>query len=229
MSAEQTVDSNGNCLRQCGALKAQDGAGTRHNCGKPSRRALSTRLVALTTLALPAALTTQLSHAQGYATHDGLGFVLEADAEFGGNKVLDTLYSNGYEELAQAVPVGQGATLALGAHYKLPDLPIDFAATVGYKYLFSTETGVNMSRVVAKLTGTYQLPLNFWLDAGPVWHTDTTLRGTSYDINFGDAVGVTIGAGWQWIGVSYTNIKYSSAQTGDVDGSNFGITFTWKL
>jgi hypothetical protein len=229
MSSEQTVDSNGNCLPQCGTRKAQGEADTRHNCWKPSRRALSTHFVALTTLALPAALTSQLSHAQGYAAHSGLGFVLEADAEFGGNKVVDTLYSNGYEELEQLVPVGQGATLALGAHYKLPEVPLDFAATVGYKYLLSTDSGVNMTRVVAKFTGTFQLPLNFWVDAGPVWHTDTTLRGPSYDIDFGSAVGVTIGAGWQWVGVSYTNIKYNSPQTGEVDGSNYGITFTWKL
>jgi len=41
--------------------------------------------------------------------------------------------------------------------------------------------------------------------------------------------GSTVGFGWRWIGVSYTNIRYTSPVTGGLDGSSGGITFAWKF
>jgi len=112
-------------------------------------------------------------------------------------------------------------------------VPIDFAATVGYKFVRTSDynTDLGIYRVVLKFTGTYALPNHFWIDAGPVLHTDTRLQGDGYvpDVHFDDAWGVTVGAGWRWIGVTYTNIHYNSELTGRLDASNVGATFTWKF
>ncbi len=182
-------------------------------------------------LCLAVVLAAPRCQAQGYSPGAGrLGLVLEAGAEFGGDNVVKVFYRNGD---TQDIRAGQGVTLAVGAHYQPVSLPIDFAATVGYKLERTSDyhTDLGMYRVVLKFTGTYALPNHFWVDAGPVLHTGTRLNGDGYvpDIDFNDAVGVTVGAGWRWIGVTYTNMRYNSALTGGVDASNVGATFTWKF
>jgi hypothetical protein len=156
--------------------------------------------------------------------------VLEAAGEFGGDNVVKVFYRNGD---TQDIRAGQGVTISVGAHYQPRSFPVDFAATVGYKFVTTSDyhTDLGIYRVVLKFTGTYALPNHFWVDAGPVVHTATRLKGDGYvpDIDFDDSVGVTVGAGWRWIGLTYTNMRYHSALTSGVDASNVGATFTWKF
>jgi hypothetical protein len=171
------------------------------------------------------------ARAQGLPpSHNGFGLVLEAAGEFGGDNVVKVFYTDGS---SQNIRAGQGATVSAGVHYKIPDVPLDIAATAGYKFIRTSDyhTDLGIDRIVLKITGTYALPRGFWVDAGPVWHTDVKLNGDGYvpDVNFDDAVGVTIGAGWRWFGISYTNIHYNSDLTGRVDASNVGVTATWKF
>ena len=188
------------------------------------------RLVVWVLLGVVTVLMAPRSQAQGYSPHPGLGAVVEAAGEFGGDNLVQVFYTNGR---TQDIRAGQGATVSVGAHYQPVSVPIDFAATVGYKFDRTSDYGTDLGvyRVVLKFTGTYGLPNHFWVDAGPVVHTDTRLNGDGYvpDIDFDTAVGVTVGAGWRWIGVTYTNIHYHSSLTGTLDASNGGVTFTWKF
>jgi hypothetical protein len=158
------------------------------------------------------------------------GIVLDTAAEFGGDNLIDVVYRHGG---TQHIKAGDGVTLGGGIHYRPVSLPVDFAVTVGYKFVrtssYDTDLGVN--RAVIKLTGTVPLANHFWVTAGPVWHTSTRLNGDGYipDVDFDDAVGGMVGFGWRWIGVSYTNIKYRGPFVGNVDASNGGVTFTWKF
>lgn len=90
---------------------------------------------------------------------------------------------------------------------------------------------LGIDRIVVQFLGNYALGRGMWINAGPVWHTDVRFNGDGYvpDIDFDDAIGATVGVGWRWIGVSYTNIHYRSAVTGSIDASNAGINFTWKF
>jgi hypothetical protein len=186
----------------------------------------------LVPLALGAALVAPPSHAQGYAERAGrVGLVVELDADYGGDGIVDVYYTDNTKSTIRA---GQGVNVALGAHYRPVGLPIDFAATAGYKFVGTEDRDSNLGlyRVVLKFTGTYQFRNRFWVDLGPVLHTGTKLRGYGYvaDIPFDDAVGVTAGFGWRWVGVSYTSMKYKSSQlTSDVDASNVGINLVYKF
>ena len=161
---------------------------------------------------------------------DQLGLVLETDAEIGGDNVVKVFYTNGD---TQNIKAGQGVTLAAGVHYKPAGFPIDFAATAGYKFVTTAadNTDLRIERVVIKATGTYALPYNLWAAAGPVWHVGTKLKGDGFvpNIDFGDAVGATVGFGWRWVGISYTNIHYTSPYTGRIDGSNVGVSLMYKF
>lgn len=159
-----------------------------------------------------------------------LGVIAEAAAEFGGDNVAKVFYVNGS---TQDIKAGQGLTPSIGIHYHFASAPFDLAATVGYKFVRTSDyhTDLGIDRVVFKVTGTYELPNYFWIDAGPVWHTSTKFNGDGYlpDVSFGDAVGGTVGFGWRWIGISYTGIRYTSAQTGGIDASSVGVTFAWRF
>ena len=190
-----------------------------------------TRLIGWTLAGLLATVLPLCAQAQGLPpSPGGFGVVLEAAGEFGGDNLVKVFYRDGY---TQDIRAGEGVTLSAGVHYLIPNVPLDISATAGYKFIrtsdYHTDLGVN--RVVLKLTGTYELPRHFWIDAGPVWHTAVKLNGDGYvpDINFDDAVGVTVGAGWRWLGITYTNIHYTSGLTGNIDASNVGVTFTWKF
>jgi hypothetical protein len=184
-------------------------------------------------LAIAAAIASPCARAAwGDPTGDPghFGFVLEAAGEFGGDNLAEVFYRNGD---TQNIKAGQGATVGGGIHFRPAGLPVDFAATVGYKFVRTAayNTNLGVDRVVVKLTGTVPLGKHFWAAAGPVWHTGTKLNGDGFipDVKFDDAVGGTVGFGWRWLGVSYTNIKYRGAFSGSVDASNGGVTFTWKF
>jgi hypothetical protein len=170
--------------------------------------------------------------AWGEATGDPghFGFVLDTAAEFGGDNLIKVIYRHGE---TQHISAGEGVTLGGGIHYRPVALPVDFAATVGYKFIrtssFDTDLGIN--RVVVELTGTVPLANHFWVTTGPVWHTATKLNGDGFipDVNFDDAFGGMVGFGWRWVGVRYTYIKYRGPFDGTVDASNGGITFAWKF
>jgi hypothetical protein len=192
---------------------------------------MSMRVTGWVLLGLLAICLAPRSEAQGYPPGPGrFGAVLEVAGEFGGDNLVKVFYDNGD---TQDLKAGQGVTLSAGLHYEPRSVPIDFAATVGYKFVrtsdFNTDLGIN--RVVFKVTGTYALPNHFWVDAGPVVHTATKVNGDGYlpDIKFDDSVGATVGFGWRWFGLTYTHITYSSAVTRDVDASNVGVIFTYKF
>ena len=50
------------------------------------------------------------------------------------------------------------------------------------------------------------------------------------DIEFDDANGFSVEAGWRWISLHYTDIEYSIDEfdVDDIDGNSIGIRFTWR-
>ena len=114
---------------------------------------------AVSLLALAALVGSQRAEAEwgeATGTPGHFGVVLEGAAEFGGDNLVEVLFTDGG---SQHVKAGQGVTLGGGIHYRPVSLPVDFAATVGYKFVrtaaYNTDLGVD--RVVIKFTGTVPL------------------------------------------------------------------------
>ena len=191
-----------------------------------ANRAIPIALLIATTAAgmLPAEAATR-SSPQGH-----FGPVLELDADFGGDNVARVFYTDGS---TQDIKAGRGVVPAVGVHYHLASAPVDFVLTAGYKFVTTRadNADIHIDRVEIKALGTYELPRNFWIDAGPVWHTGIRFHGGGFipDFSFNDAVGAAVGFGWRWIGIAYTDIHYSSPVTGDVDASNAGITLAYEF
>ena len=171
------------------------------------------------------------SSGMGTGTPGAIEPLLEGSFEFGGDNIATVYYRHGY---SQDIRAGQGGTISVGLHYRIPNSPWDFAGSFGYKFMrtASYDAHLGIDRFVFKLTGTCDLGNDFWLNFGPVLHTNTKFDGDGYvpDIKFNDAVGGTVGIGWRWVGITYTNIKYHSDDiVGSVDGSSGGVTFIWKF
>jgi hypothetical protein len=189
--------------------------------------------LALALVTAVALLASNRAHAEwGEATGEPghFGVVLDGAAEWGGDNLIDVVYRHGY---TQHIKAGQGVTLGAGIHYRPVGLPVDFAATVGWKFVRTSDydTDLGIDRAVIEFTGTVPLVHHFWVTAGPVWHTATRLNGDGYvpDVDFNDSVGGMVGFGWRWVGVRYTYMKYHGDFPGSVDASSGGISFSWKF
>jgi hypothetical protein len=184
----------------------------------------------LTALGVLAAATSAPALAASPSNNQGhLGLLVSGDLEYGGDNVVTVFFTNGS---SQKIRAGQGASLGIGAHYRPAASPWDFSATLGSKFVLnaSNNSDLKITRMVFKLAGTYQFDNGAWLAAGPVMHTSTKLDGDSLvqDIKFKNATGAMVGVGWQWVGLTYTNMKYKGQFPGSVDASSFGLTLAWK-
>lgn len=195
-----------------------------------SQRKLTKMAAALGMLALLAAAQSEAAPGNGAGSEGSLAFVAEANLEYGGDNVAEVFFTNGE---SQHVKTGQGVTLALGAHFRPAASAWDFSATAGYKFVTTAAKNADLGidRVVLKFTGSYTFPNEWWIGAGPVWHTNTKFNGDGFlpDVEFDDAVGAQVGIGWRWIGLTYTSMDYDSDLTGKLDASNIGAAFAWKF
>ena len=83
-----------------------------------------------------------------------------------------------------------------------------------------------------ELIGSYHFASGARLGAGLVHHTGIGLDGDGYfeDVEFDDATGFQIEAGWKWVVVHYTAIDSDVSGFDDqVDAGSFGVSFVGEF
>lgn len=165
-----------------------------------------------------------------YPASDRLGLVLEGNLEFGGDDVATIVFDDGSSEDVKA---GDGVTVAGGLHFQPAHSPLDLRATVGYKFV-RTEDGdsdLGMNRVVWELAGTLDLGQKFWIGGGLTHHSNIEFDadGLDRDLEFDDATGYTLEAGWSFIALTYTDLEYTDEFGNDYDASNVGVSFIGRF
>lgn len=167
---------------------------------------------------------------QAQAQDSGLGFVFEGDLEYGGDDVATVSFTDG---TSQHVKLGQGATLAVGGHYRAAGSPFSVRGTIGYKYVTTkaTNADIHVGRIVTEVVGNYLWPNDWWVGAGITHHSGITYDADGFgpDLGFDDATGPTVEMGWRWIALSYTNLEYKDEFGDDWDASSFGLKVTSKF
>lgn len=165
-------------------------------------------------------------------TTSPFGLVLEGGFEFGGDPIGYVLFSDGS---IQDVDAGNGLYFAGGVRMTPPSMPnLDIVAVAGKKitYTAASNSDANFDRNVFKVEGRYRLNSDVWLSGGIVNHQSVefdcdNLCNEKYQ--FDASTGITVGVGWQWIGLTYTNIEYSDDQNNKYDASNFGLLLTARF
>lgn len=154
------------------------------------------------------------------------GFVLEAALEAGGDRVVETLFEDG---TTQTMRAGQGGTVAIGGEIRPHwESPLALRATVGFKYVTTAATNVDitLTRVPIEVVGTYTLANDFRVGGGYVRHSAARFKGGGLgpDVDFEEAQGGTIELGWRWLALSYTMLNYTDEFGNRYDASSGGLS-----
>ena len=181
--------------------------------------------------ALAAALMSVASFTQAAEPVKRGGFLAQMDLDFGGDDVATLAFTNGD---TQNVKAGQGLGLGIGGWFRpVESVPFELQGILGYKVVFTAadNADIQMTRTTLQLNGIYRFANDWYAGGGYTMHMSPELDGDGFfeNIEFDDANGITVEFGWKWIGLHYTNIKYSSTGFEDVDASNIGIRFTGRF
>lgn len=163
--------------------------------------------------------------------HKTLAFVFDLGIESGGDDVATVFFTDGS---SQDLEAGQGLVAGLGFSW-MPSatVPFDVRTTIGYKYATTAADNVDISisRVMMSVVPTYHLNADWWIAAGVERHLSTKFDadGLIESVDFDDATGFTLQAGYKYFAVRYLNISYEGPFSGDVDGSAIGLLLTATL
>ena len=133
--------------------------------------------------------------------------------------MAELLYDDGE---TRPVNAGQGGALAVGVRVRpVLSVPVSAVASVGYKVVFepSENANIRLSRFPVTLGLRGEGGPGLWAEASAVRHLGTTLHGDGFfaDEDYDSSTGATLAAGWKWVGLHYTTLRY----TADRDGSEY--------
>jgi hypothetical protein len=171
-------------------------------------------------LALPVAL-----NAQGPVA----SMVFEGGIEFGGDEIAEVTFTDGSK---QKIYAGQGGSIAFGALVRPREgSPLDFRATVGYKFVTTAaeNSDLGMSRVPLELIATYRVAPDWTVGAGVVTHAAARFDGGGFapNVDLESSTGVTLELAWRGIALSYTALTYTDEVGNDFDAGSIGISYRW--
>jgi len=160
------------------------------------------------------------------------GVALQLDLSSGGDEI------NTNELYDTQTKLGEGMTVSLGGFYRPSEsTPWELQAFIGYKggWIVPMRAGgyeADVSRWVFQLLANYRHENKGYFGGGLVLHGNPKYEDTApgvVDVNFDNAVGATVEAGWSWFGVQCTYIEYRAPGYGSLDASNCGVRFTWRF
>ncbi|MDB5970457.1 MAG: hypothetical protein JWQ90_2907 [Hydrocarboniphaga sp.] len=164
-----------------------------------------------------------------YPVHAGLGFVLEGAGEFGGDHIATVTFT---DDSDQTVDAGDGVTISGGAHFHT-ESNWDFRGTVGYKYVTTkaNNADIYVDRIVLKAVADYFFNSKWYVGGGIVHHSGIKFHGDDLgpDLDFDDATGGTIEAGWSFVALTYTFMDYQDEFGNKYNANNIGILFIGRF
>ncbi|HEX6636309.1 MAG TPA: outer membrane beta-barrel protein [Steroidobacteraceae bacterium] len=158
------------------------------------------------------------------------GFLVDLDLAYGGDDLVTLSFEDGG---TQDIKAGQGIGFALGGWYRpSQEMRLELQGALGFKYVTTAadNADISVSRTTLQLNAIYRFANDWYLGAGLVRHMGPKLDGDGWfeDIEFDDATGFNVQAGWRWIGLQVTRMDYSADGYEDADAGSVGLRFTWR-
>lgn len=158
------------------------------------------------------------------------GMALAVEVGYGGDS-LETVSDT-------RIHAGEGVSAVVGGFYRpIAHSPLEIYGLAGYDFGFVVPVqgggsyNTNLSSPVLEVLANYRFDNKWYVAGGLVSHLNprlTTDNPAYDDIDFHTATGVTVEAGWSFIGVYYTYMEYESSQV-NLDASSVGVRFTMRF
>lgn len=139
-------------------------------------------------------------------------FLVGTNLEYGGDEVLEVFFENGN---SQKMLAGQGATLFTGVRWPL-GRNVFFDTSFGIKYVTTAANNANIRFLRYPLEGMLRVEpgAGVYLAGGVTKHLSNNLKIKSEVLEegyatYGSNLGVRVEAGWKFVGLSYTNVRYT--------------------
>jgi hypothetical protein len=190
-------------------------------------RLLPTRILIL--LCTPVLLQGQGSATKVAAPSSQFGLVLEGGIEYGGDQIVELLFTNGG---TQKLLAGQGGTAAAGLQFQPAAVPqLSVIATVGYKFVTnaSNNTSIGLTRIPLEAIGRWQLVPDWSIGAGVVRHAAVKFNGDGLlaDSDLTASTGATVEVAWRWVVLTYTSINYTAPSGTKLNAGSVGASVRW--
>jgi hypothetical protein len=160
------------------------------------------------------------------------GFLIQTDADFGGETLATVEFEDDY---SQDIRAGQGFSLSIGGWFRpIETSSLEIQTSLGYKYetTIATNADISFSRSLLQFEALYRWPNGVFVGGGLMRHMGPKLSGDDFfgDVEFDDANGFNVEAGWRWISLHYTKIDYAidDLDVRGISGNSIGIRFTWR-
>jgi hypothetical protein len=173
------------------------------------------------------------------------GFSVAGAYEFGGDNLATVYFNDGS---SQNLHAGQGILLAVGGHFQpARHSPWDLMLTAGYKldHAGASNGDLSFDHIPVELIGSYRWGNGIRIGAGPVYHTNIEFKGSgdlgsAPSVKYKDAFGEQLQAGWKFVALTYTFIRYKPSEDylvqngavyklNSIRGDNFGIRFFYNF
>jgi hypothetical protein len=158
-------------------------------------------------------------------------FLLEGGVEYGGDKLLEVLFTNGS---TQTIRAGQGGYIALGGQLEFGKIKnLMFRATIGIKYNTTAADNANIRLTRIPINGLVYWKINqgFRLGAGISTHQSIRFRGDGFfpDANLKSNLGTRLEFGYKWVAITYTAIRYKGEFGQSVSASSIGAAISFAF
>jgi len=142
-----------------------------------------------------------------------------------------------YDLTGTKLDAGDGIGVSIGGFYRpMEHSPLEIQGFVGYRFGILMPMAVgnysNTERVVLQLMANYRFNNKWYVAGGLVHHANVKIVNDApggQDFDLGSSTGVTVEAGYSFIGAYYTYMNYSVGQYGDLDASSVGLRFTIRF
>lgn len=187
------------------------------------------RLIALSILLF--LLIPQNSSAQDSKSPLIVKFLAEGGIEFGGDEILEVVFTNGDDQTMRA---GQGGYLSVGGQLQFAQLQaLLLRASIGIKYNTTAADNANIrfTRLPFHFIPSWLIKNDFRVGVGIATHLNVSFKGDGFvkDENFTSNVGPRIELGYKWAALTYTALNYESEMGEKISGSSVGVSVSFTF
>lgn len=182
-------------------------------------------------LTLSLLLFTLLANAQTTESPVIAKVLLEGGIEFGGDEILEVIFTNGGEQTIQA---GQGGFIAVGGQFQFPKVkPLMIRTSIGIKYVTTAADNANirLTRWPIYVSGYWLVTDDIRVGVGAITQQAVRFKGDGFvpDLDLSSNIGPRFELGYKWIALTYSALNYLTEADESVNASSIGIALSFAL